>query len=128
MKRSFEASHDDRPESSFKTAELGVTCREPPCMNVYLPIELYQCHIEQYHDNRCVECGKNLVTESFLRLHLEEMHNPFNSGNGVRYSCFEDQCDEKFCSHQERISHAVKCHQYPENFHFDIVQNGQPFN
>ncbi|QLL31370.1 hypothetical protein HG536_0B02330 [Torulaspora globosa] len=129
MKRSIGASgYDGRLDFTRKTADVGVTCQEHPCVNVYVPIELYQCHVQQYHDNRCVQCGKNLVTENFLRLHLEEMHNPFNSGDGIRYRCFEEQCDEAFYSHQERVSHAVKSHQYPESFDFDIVQNGQLFS
>jgi hypothetical protein len=38
--------------------------------------EDYEVHYQQFHVNRCSECGKNFPSEQFLTLHIEEYHDP----------------------------------------------------
>jgi hypothetical protein len=38
--------------------------------------EDYEVHYQQFHVNRCSECGKNFPSERFLTLHIEEHHDP----------------------------------------------------
>lgn len=103
----------------------GIICQVAPCHDIYVPIELYASHMTQYHDHRCEECGRNLVTECLLQLHLEELHNPFTSKSNLLYGCFEQHCVEKFKCHQDRIAHLKNVHGYPDGFHFDVVRNGK---
>lgn len=129
MKRPYGASgHDVQLEAVRKAGDRGITCQEYPCISVYVPIDLYPSHVQQYHDHCCAQCGKNLVTENLLHIHLDEVHNPFNAGNSVQYRCFEERCGELFSSHKDRVCHLMKVHEYPDTFDFDVVRNGQPFS
>lgn len=128
MKRVNEDSDDeDKSGPHCGPNRVGITCWEHPCSNVYVPIELYTSHVQQYHDHCCAQCGKNLATDRLLNLHLEEMHNPFNADR-ARYHCFEELCKEDFETQRERIKHLIEAHNYPESFDFDIVRNGSQFD
>jgi hypothetical protein len=64
----------------LKTAPATVIrCGLPP----HKPIKFYSyadydTHYEQFHSNRCPDCGKNFPSDHYLNLHIADNHNPLN--------------------------------------------------
>lgn len=52
-------------------------CSLPPHRETlsFATFEDYEVHYSQAHVNRCLECRRNLPTEHFLNLHIEENHD-----------------------------------------------------
>lgn len=121
-KRGHESVQD---EDYYVSNGYNVICQEPPCTLSHVPIELYNEHVQQYHEHQCQACSGNFVTEKLLEIHQEEFHNPFNRNCLLR--CFEPECIQEFNTQEQRIDHLRSEHNYPETFDFDIIARGYTF-
>ncbi|EDO17012.1 hypothetical protein Kpol_1065p27 [Vanderwaltozyma polyspora DSM 70294] len=115
-------SSDLEQESVDRSSSKCIICNEYPCLNESIPIELYQSHMDNLHDNICIKCNANFINEHLLSMHLEESHNPFKQLKDLK--CFEPDCSIIVNSHQERIKHLKSVHNYPDDYNFNIIYNG----
>ncbi|MCJ1486478.1 hypothetical protein MMC06_006655 [Schaereria dolodes] len=58
---------------SIKVMQCSLPPHQPISFSTYTN---YDVHYAQVHVNRCSECRRNLPTEYFLALHIEENHDP----------------------------------------------------
>lgn len=119
-------SHQDiQDEDIYSPDGPTIVCQEPPCILNHIPVELYNEHVQQYHEYRCEACWGNFVTEKLLEIHQEEFHNPFHRNASLQ--CFEPNCVQKFNTQDHRIDHLRREHNYPETFDFYIIAKGYKF-
>jgi hypothetical protein len=64
-------------ESGVVPHTVEMICSLPPHGQTiaFASYEEYEVHYNKVHVNRCLECRKNLPTEHFLNLHIEENHD-----------------------------------------------------
>ena len=68
----------DSPDSSGEALqEIQMKCSLPPHKETlsFPDLESFEVHYRKTHLNRCMECRKNLPTDHFLNLHIEENHD-----------------------------------------------------
>ncbi|AMD18753.1 HBL149Cp [Eremothecium sinecaudum] len=127
-KRKRNGNDDFTGDSHLKSRSLhkdedSIICNDPPCNGIAVSAKYYPSHVEMYHDQTCIECGKNLVKESLLNLHQEEVHNPLFYGRRLR--CFESDCLQEFESHAQRRKHLIEFHHYPcDDDKLDMIYTG----
>jgi hypothetical protein len=56
-----------------------IRCALPP----HKPLKFYSyanydTHYQQFHSNRCPDCGRNFPSDHYLNLHIADNHNPLN--------------------------------------------------
>jgi hypothetical protein len=97
----------------------------PSCSHlVFKSIPKYESHFAAAHQNVCSQCNRVLPTTHLLHLHLLEVHDSFfyvYSRTKDSYECFVDNCSVKSFNPTERNKHLISAHDYPNNFHFDVV-------
>ncbi|KAG0648354.1 zinc finger protein [Hyphodiscus hymeniophilus] len=131
----------DLPSNSSKIIHLDsdsgearpapeMICSLPPHRQTlsFSTYEDYEVHYLKSHTNRCTECRKNLPTEHFLSLHIEENHDSLVSVRKERgektYACFVEDCDRKCSTPQKRRMHLVDKHFFPKDYDFYVVNDG----
>ncbi|AAS51596.1 ADL324Wp [Eremothecium gossypii ATCC 10895] len=107
---------DERSDSQV------IVCNDPPCSGARISMHIYPSHVAEHHDNVCAACNKNMITERMLQLHLQELHDPFNSNKALE--CYEADCMQQFQTHSKRREHLITVHEYPMNARLDIVYTG----
>lgn len=81
-----QATSNSTPQASSKFVHLGeetgealtvMRCSLPGHQRTlsFLSFDDYEVHYKKSHMNRCLECRKNLPSEHFLNLHIEENHD-----------------------------------------------------
>ncbi|KAF7908984.1 uncharacterized protein EAE98_012373 [Botrytis deweyae] len=134
-----QATSNSTPQASSKLVHLGEETGEAPTvMRCSLPghqrtlsfpsFDDYEVHYKKSHMNRCLECRKNLPSEHFLNLHIEENHDALVSVRKDRgekiYSCFVEDCDRKCSTPQKRRMHLIDKHMFPQQYDFFVVNDG----
>ncbi|KAM0182311.1 hypothetical protein ACHAPF_001201 [Botrytis cinerea] len=108
-----QATSNSTPQASSKFVHLGeetgealtvMRCSLPGHQRTlsFLSFDDYEVHYKKSHMNRCLECRKNLPSEHFLNLHIEENHDALVSvrkdrGEKIQYDFFvvNDGIDHK---------------------------------
>ncbi|XP_045770991.1 zinc finger protein 511 isoform X2 [Maniola jurtina] len=79
-------------------------------------------HYNSSHRYSCSQCKKVLPSPHLLDLHIQEQHDSFfavMASKKPSYSCYIEECKEKFMNTEERLNHCVKVHKLPKDFRFD---------
>lgn len=118
VKRAREEESDRDAVSNIN----NILCTEPPCINEWVPADLYPSHVDLLHQYICSECFANLTKEYWLKLHIEECHNPFKTDSSLQ--CLEEDCPVVFTDISHRHDHLMKIHHYSEHFSSDFIRTG----
>ena len=65
--------------------DTTLSCCLPPheCL-CFSSVSSYEEHYHQHHENRCIECQRNLPSQHFLTLHIAENHDPLRDALSQR--------------------------------------------
>ncbi|ALC41819.1 l-2-k10201 [Drosophila busckii] len=79
---------------------------------------------------RCHQCHRLLPTAHLLDLHIEEQHDVYfeaakERGDKPMYSCYIEECPDKFRTVVERKDHCISAHKFPNNYRFDQEKRKQ---
>lgn len=105
----------------------SITCNMPPCVAVtFNNYYDYESHIIQHHNHKCLQCQKRFPSTAILDIHIEENHSMLwtirvERGDKV-FKCFE--CTKLCLSAQKRRLHLIDKHNYPKQFHYNIINTG----
>jgi hypothetical protein len=72
--------------------QVIIQCPLPPHKETidFESYQAYETHYTKFHTNRCIECGRNLPSNHYLSLHIEEVHDPLvavQREKGMRTVC-----------------------------------------
>ncbi|KAJ5689155.1 hypothetical protein N7462_003547 [Penicillium macrosclerotiorum] len=122
------------PESSkilhLETEPVEVMhCSLPPHETLgFSSYEDYEVHYNQVHTNQCMQCLKNLPSQTLLDLHIEENHDALTEARRARgektYGCFIEDCAKKCSTPSKRRMHLIDKHGFPRDYNFYIVNDG----
>lgn len=113
----------DTDEEQFYHATVQTACTVPGCHFIANSILNFENHYNSSHRFACSQCKKCLPSPHLLDLHLQEKHDSFFSvlaSKRPSYSCYIEECKEKFMNAEERLDHCVKIHKLPKDFRFDL--------
>lgn len=119
-------------------AVISTTTDDTPVMTCDLPphtvtlkfssIEAFEVHYAQDHTNRCSTCGRNLPSDHFLTLHIDENHNPIREALTAKgeqtYACLVPDCERKCSTPQKRRLHVIDKHYFSKFYNFRIIDYG----
>lgn len=97
------------------------TCSVPGCQFTAESILEFENHYNSSHRYTCSQCKKCLLSPHLLDLHLQETHDSFFAVMAERkpsYSCYIEECKEKFMNASQRAEHCVKEHKLPKHFKY----------
>ncbi|XP_069356677.1 protein lethal(2)k10201 isoform X2 [Maniola hyperantus] len=97
-------------------------CTVPGCKFTADSILNVENHYNSSHRYSCSQCRKVLPSPHLLDLHIEEQHDSFftvMASKKPSYSCYIEECKEKFMNAEERLNHCAKIHKLPKDFRFD---------
>ncbi|XP_023933752.2 protein lethal(2)k10201 [Bicyclus anynana] len=97
-------------------------CTVPGCNFTADSIVNFEKHYNSMHRYSCSQCKKVLPSPHLLDLHVQEQHDSFFAVMAERkpsYSCYIEECKEKFTNAEERLNHCVKIHKLPKDYRFD---------
>lgn len=86
-------------------------CDQPGCNRRYTELYLLRDHQERHMDNaiyKCSLCGKSYVTESYLKMHIKNVHPELRTGKVFNYEC--KMCERKFKFNLALKRHVVNVH------------------
>ncbi|CAH0713984.1 unnamed protein product, partial [Brenthis ino] len=112
----------DVDEEQFCHAVIQTACTVPGCNFTADSLLDFENHYNASHRFACSQCKKCLPSPHLLDLHLQEQHDSFFSVLAAKrpsYSCYIEECKEKFMTAEERLDHCVKIHKLPKDFRFD---------
>lgn len=106
---------------SFK--KLGVLVEIQDIVEAKEPQKAFKNRIND-QSYSCAECRKILPTAHLLDLHITEQHDFYfaasvERGDKPMFSCFLEECTEKFQSPRKRKDHCIVIHKFPANYRFD---------
>ncbi|XP_050353027.1 protein lethal(2)k10201 isoform X2 [Nymphalis io] len=113
--------YDDDDEDLCHTM-VQTTCTVPGCHFTVTTLLDYENHYNSSHRYKCSQCKKVLPSPHLLDLHIQERHDSFFAVMAVKkpsYSCYIEECKEKFMNAEDRLSHCIKTHKLPKDFRFD---------
>ncbi|ODQ66989.1 hypothetical protein NADFUDRAFT_49441 [Nadsonia fulvescens var. elongata DSM 6958] len=117
-----------RPDGNFQVHVIS--CHLPPnCDKNHVEFSSYsdyESHYNSFHSFCCLECNCVFPSSRFLDLHLTEHHDPLtaikNSRGDRTFSCFISSCKTMSISADERKSHLINDHYYPNNLESDLIR------
>ncbi|XP_068623624.1 zinc finger protein 511 [Battus philenor] len=101
---------------------IPTSCNVAGCTFTASSLLEYENHYNASHRYACSQCKKMLPSPHYLDLHLQEKHDSFFAVMATKkpsYSCYVEECKEKFMTPEERLDHCVKIHKLPKDFRFD---------
>ncbi|XP_045454167.1 protein lethal(2)k10201 [Melitaea cinxia] len=112
----------DADEEDLCHAMLETTCTVPGCNFTVTNLLDFENHYNSSHRYSCSQCKKVLPSPHLLDLHIQEKHDSFFAVMAAKkpsYSCYTEECKEKFMTAEDRLNHCVKTHKLPKDFRFD---------
>ncbi|KOB70987.1 Uncharacterized protein OBRU01_14464 [Operophtera brumata] len=102
---------------------IKTTCSVPGCIFTAESLLDFESHYNSSHRYVCATCKKGLPSPHLLDLHIQENHDSFFAVMAEKkhsYSCYIEECKEKFKTAADRMDHCVKTHKLPKDFRFEI--------
>ncbi|XP_047537977.1 protein lethal(2)k10201 isoform X2 [Vanessa atalanta] len=112
----------DADDEELCHAMVQTTCTVPGCNFTVTSLLDYENHYNSSHRYSCMQCKKVLPSPHLLDLHIQEQHDSFFAVMAVKkpsYSCYIEECKEKFMNAEDRLNHCIKTHKLPKDFRFD---------
>ncbi|CAH2094080.1 unnamed protein product [Euphydryas editha] len=112
----------DADEEDLCHDMLETTCTIPGCNFTVTSILDYENHYNSSHRYSCSQCKKVLLSPHLLDLHIQEQHDSFFAVMAAKkpsYSCYIEECKEKFMTAEDRLNHCVATHKLPKDFRFN---------
>ncbi|XP_041972298.1 zinc finger protein 511 [Aricia agestis] len=112
----------DEDNEDFYHSMMETPCIVPGCKFVGQSLLEFENHYNSYHRYSCITCKKSQPSRHLLDLHIQESHDSFFSVMAAKkpsYSCYIEECTEKFQNAELRFEHCLQVHKLPKDFRFD---------